>query len=555
MSVVPSPRRSALIARTEVRRSFRSFTDNRTRLALTALSTLVVALVVAGGAYGAYQAGRAVRGGGLAEFDVLPALRGFVGLAWVGLTALAAARAVAQRGEVPEADGLLTTVPTRDALGGMLLSELAFVLLWVLPAVWTLTASFSYGAGTPGPFLATLPVAVTLGALAVAVGYGVGLLVRQLVTRYEFLARHRQALFALAFLGYFALVFSGGLNVLGSTLFDPLSRTPVGWLADLLLLGTPGIDPSLARAAAAPVLVLAAVAPAFAGTLRVASVHWFADPATGSADSDEEVNGATGGRFPDLALPMPSSLSRPTRAVAAAAWRRAVRAPIKLAYVVYPLFGVVPVAQTAVEQGRVPAEFPYLVVLYGGWAAGVLVTLNVFGDQGSVLPSTLTTPVSGRQFVAGHVLVGAGVAVPITALLTLATGVASPLSLSRVALLTAAGAVLATVTPLLATGIGALFPRQGSVKVVGNRTAVMPSKRAFLTYSAAFAAAVAAGGLAVEATLREFVAAVLPLLHSALAVSPATLELVGASALVVLLASPFASAAYAARRFDSYTLD
>ncbi|PSQ25734.1 hypothetical protein BRD03_11550 [Halobacteriales archaeon QS_9_68_17] len=534
MSVVPSPRRSALIARTEVRRSFRTFTDNRTRLALTALSALVLAAVVAGGTYGVYLAGRAVRDGGLAEFDVLPALRGVVGLAWVGVTALVAARAVAQRGEVDEPEGLLTAVPTRDALGGVLLSELAFVLLWGLPAVWVLTAGFSYGAGTPGPLLATLPVAVALAALAVAVGYGVGLLVRQLVTRYEFLARHRQALFALAFLGYFALVFSGGLNVLGSTLFDPLSRTPVGWLADLLLVGTPGVDPSLARAAAAPVLVLAAVAPAFVGTLRIASVHWFADPATSSAEP-EEADGATGSRLsaPDLALPMPSSLSRPTRAVATAAWRRAVRAPIKLAYVAYPLFGVVPIAQIAVEQGQVPAELPYVLVVYGGWAAGVLVTLNVF----YIGFNTAQVEKPARQAAA------------------YAMNQQQVIEHSRVATLTVAGAALATATPLLATGIGAVFPRQGAVRVVGNRAAVMPSKRAFLTYTAAIAAAVVAGGLAVEATLRQFVAGVLPLLHSALTVSPETLRTAGTVALVVLLASPFASVAYAARRFESYTLD
>ena len=558
MSAVPSPRRSALIARTEIRRSFRTFTDSRTRLALTALSSLVLAAIIAGGAYGVYLAGRAVRSGGLAEFDALPALRGGLGLAWVGVTALVATRAVAQRGEVAESEGLLTTVPTRDALGGMLLSELAFVLLWGLPGAWILTASFSYGAGTPGPFLATLPVVVSLAALAVAVGYGVGLFIRQVVTRYEFLARHRQALFALAFLGYFALVFSGGLNVLGSTLLDPLSRTPVGWLADLLLVGTPGIDPSIVRAAVAPAAVLAAVAPAFVGTFRIASVHWFADPATPSAEPEEaRGEGATGGRFatPDLALPMPSSLSRPTRAIAAAAWRRAVRAPIKLSYVAYPLFGVIPLAQTAVEQGQVPAELPYVVVVYGGWAAGVLVTLNVFGDQGSVFPSTLTTPVSGRQFVAGHVLVGAGVAVPVTVVLTLATGVASPLSLSRVAMLTVAGAVLATATPLLASGIGTVFPRQGAVRVVGNRTAVMPSKRAFLTYTAAIAAAVVAAGLAVEETLRQFVAGVLPFLHSALAIPPETLRILATVALALLLVSPFASVAYAARRFESYALD
>jgi hypothetical protein len=552
---LPTPRRSALIAQVEVTRTLRSFVENRTRLALTALSGVFVLAVVAGSSYGVYLAGRALRtSGDLAGLDVTPSFRGAVGLAWVGLSALVAARAVAKRGSVPEADGLLTTVPTADAVGGILLSELAFVLLWALPPLAVLTGSFSYGAGTPGPVLAAAPVLATLGALAVATGYPIGLLVRQAVTRYEVLAKRRRLLFSLAFLGYLALIFGGGLGAIASALLDPLARTPVGWLADLLLLGTPGVDASLLRAAVAPVAVLVAVVPALAAPVRIAAVHWFSDPAGPTSQDD---GGATGfaAVLPSLSVPLPSTaFSRPTRAVAETVVSRAVRAPIKLAYLVYPLFGVIPVVQTAIEQGRVPPSLPYVVALYGAWASGVLVTLNVFGDHGSALPGTLTTPLSGRQFVTGHVVVAAGLMVPLTVLLTVACGLASPLSLARVAELTVGAALLAAVTPLLATGVGAVFPRYGAVNLVGNREAVMPSKRAFLTYSATLVAAALAAGLTFEEPLRRAVAAAVTVLVPRVAVSPATLEIVGTVALAAALVAPFASAAYAARQFESFEL-
>ncbi|WP_121822923.1 hypothetical protein [Halostella salina] len=558
MKLFPSPRRSALVARVEVRRALRSFVGNRTRLALTALSGVFVALFVAVATYGVYLAGESLRtGGALAGFDVGPTVRGVVGLAGVGLAALVAARAVAKRGEVPEADGLLTTVPTADAVGGMVLSELAFVLIWTLPPLGLLAGSFAYGAGTPTPLLAVVPVVAVLGALAVTTGYAAGLVVRQVVTRHEVLARHRQILFGLAFLGYFALVFSGGINRLGALLLDPLARTPVGWLGDLLLLGTPGIDVSPLRAALGPVLVLVASVPVLAGTVRIAARHWFSDPVSAATeDDDADANGGVGRFLPAVALPLPSSrLSRPTRAVAGTVFRRSVRAPIKLAYVAYPLFGAIPLVQTAIEQGQVPASFPYFVAVYGAWAAGVPVTLNLFGDQGPVLPGTLTTPVSGRQFVAGHVVVGVVAVAPLVTVLTAVAGVASPMPLARVAAVTAGAAVLSTLTPLLATGVGTLFPRYGSVTVVGSREAVMPSKRAFLTYSATLLAAAVAAGVVFVDGVSDLLAAGLSFLIPRLTVSPGTLELAAAVALVALAVAPFAAVVYAVRRFESYHFD
>ncbi|WP_135533771.1 hypothetical protein [Halostella pelagica] len=556
MKRLPTPRRSALVARVEVRRTLRSFVENRTRLALTALSGVFVLAVVAAGSYGVYLAGQALRSGSdLGGFDVTSTLRGVVGLVWVGISALVAARAVAKRGTVPKADGLLTTIPTADAVGGILLSELIFVLLWTLPPLVLLTGSFSYGAGTPGPFIVMVPVVATLGALGVATGYPVGLLVRQAVTRYDVLAKHRQVLFAFAFLGYLALVFGGGINEIAAVLLDPLARTPVGWLGDLLLVGIPGIDGSLARATVAPAAVLAAVVPALAVTVRIAAVHWFSDPAGPTSEDDNDAGGRFADVLPALPIALPSSaFSRPTRAVAGAVVRRAVRAPIKLSYVIYPLFGVIPVAQSAIEQGRIPASLPYALALYAAWASGVLVTLNPFGDQGAVLPGTLTTPLSGRQFVAGHVVVAAGLMVPLTVILAVGSGLASPLSLASVAELAVGAGVLAALMPLLATGIGALFPRYGAVNVVGNRKAVMPSKRAFLTYSVTIAAAGLAAGLTFEAPLREAVAALVTVLVPRIAVSPGTLETVGIVALAAALVSPFVSVAYAVRRFESYHL-
>ncbi|WP_135819894.1 hypothetical protein [Halostella litorea] len=559
MKLLPSPRRSALVARVEVRRALRSFVADRTRLAITALSGLFVALFVAVATYLLYRAGQSLRAGGaLAGFDVGPTVRGAVGLVGVGLAALVAARAVGKRGTVPEADGLLTTVPTADAVGGMVLSELAFVLLWTLPPLGLFAGSFAYGARTPAPLLAIAPVVLLLGGLAVATGYAVGLAVRQVVTRHEVLARHRQVLFGLAFLGYFALVFTGGINELGALLLDPLARTPVGWLGDLLLLGTPGVTGSPLRAVAGPVLVLAATVPVFAGTVRIAARHWFSDPVSASSGDDDgaDADGGLGRFLPDVSLPLPSSrLSRPTRAVATTAVKRAVRAPIKLAYVAYPLFGAIPLAQTAIEQGQVPPSLPYVVAGYGGWVAGIPVTLNLFGDQGAVLPGTLTTPVSGRQFVTGHVVVAVVAVAPLVTLLTAVVGVASPLALGRVAALVAAAAVLSVLTPLLATGVGTLFPRYGSVTVVGSREAVMPSKRAFLAYTAALAAAALAAGTVFVDGIAELLAVVLSFLLPRVTVTAGPLELAATAALVVLAAAPFASVAYAVRRFDEYRFD
>jgi hypothetical protein len=559
MKRLPSPRRSALVARVEVRRAVRSFVDDRTRLALTALSGLFVGLAVAAATYGVYLAGESLRtGGALAGVDVGPTVRGGVGLAGVGLAALVAARAVAKRGTVPEADGLLTAVPTADAVGGMVLSELAFVLIWTLPPLGVLAGSFAYGARTPAPVLAVAPVALLLGALAVATGYAVGLAVRQVVTRHEFLARRRRVLFGLAVVGYFALVFTGGINAIGALLLEPLARTPVGWLGDLLLLGTPGVDSSPRRAVAGPVLVLVATVPVLAGTVGIAARHWFSDPvaAASGGEDDPEATGGIGRVLPAVELPLPTSrLSRPTRAVAAAAVRRAVRAPIKLAYVAYPLFGAIPVAQTAIAQGRVPPSLPYLVAVYGGWAAGIPVTLNLFGDQGPVLPGTLTTPLSGRQFVAGRVVVAVVAVAPLVALLTAVAGVASPLPLARAAAVAGGAAVLSTLTPLLATGVGTLFPRYGTVTVVGNREAVMPSKRAFLTYTAVLVAAAVAAGTAFVDGVSELLAAVLSVLVPNLTVPPGHLEVAATAALAVLVAAPFLSVAYAVRRFDAYRFE
>jgi hypothetical protein len=83
----------------------------------------------------------------------------------------------------------------------------------------------------------------------------------------------------------------------------------------------------------------------------------------------------------------------------------------------------------------------------------------------------------------------------------------------------------------------------------------MPSKRAFLTYSATLVAAALAAGLTFEAPLRRVVASAVTFLIPRIAVSPGTLSVIGVVALAAALASPFLSVAYTARQFESYELD
>jgi len=208
------------------------------------------------------------------------------------------------------------------------------------------------------------------------------------------------------------------------------------------------------------------------------------------------------------------------------------------------------------QTGTLPVSGAVALSLYVVWGTGALFSLNLLGDRGPAMETELLSTVSGRQVVVGTTLAGLVVGVPLALVVPPAAGLASSLSLSQVAGLTAGTLVGAVVSPLLAAGVGTLFPRFGSVRVVNKREAVMPSKTAFILYTLAIALPVGAAamlwleGEGTVATLLSVLLSLVPALDvtvSELAVTVVAWVLVAAGVL-----APGLSALYATRTFDSY---
>ncbi|NHN60403.1 MULTISPECIES: hypothetical protein [Halorussus] len=555
------------IARVEFVRTVRSIRSSTTRTAATGIGLLVwVLLPTVGGGYLAYEFGRALPDLGL-PFSILDIVRGGTAVGWVGLAALAAARSAGGKGELDSPTGLLTTVPARDAALGLLLAEYGRMLAVAAVPVVTIAAALAVGAGAVAPVVVVPATAATLLAVALSIGFPVGLGVKWVTLRSPWLARHKTALLVVAFGLYFLAVTSEALNDAVATLQRVLRDTPLAWFGDALLLGLPGIDAVPARALGAAALASALVLGFAAVTVRAAATVWYADSAQVD-DEDEEgedrparPTGAPAGDAPAtrprestpglgervLTGPLGGVLARPTRTVTLAVWRRTKRSPIRLLYVAYPLFFLYAPLRTAFESG-VPTSLPVLVALYGTWAVGAT-ALNPLGDEGSVLPATLLSGLDGRQFVVGHVVSAALVGAPVVALATGVAGALSPLSPARWLALTGLSAVLVVTGTVLAVGVGTLLPRFGTVEVFRSREVTMPSKGAFAAYSVALLVGTVGAVVALLPPLAGFVAA--------LAGVPQAAVRVGGGALAVLVGAvgPALAFRWASRQFETYVVD
>jgi hypothetical protein len=283
----------------------------------------------------------------------------------------------------------------------------------------------------------------------------------------------------------------------------------------------------------------------------LADRHWLADRSVGEENGAVAVRHVSEGRFDRL---LGSVAARPTRAVALTLWRRSKRSPVRLVYVLYPLFGAASIVQDVIQKGFVPEYVPALMLVYVAWATGAAFTLNPLGDQGPTLPGTLTTGVTGRTFLRGHLLVGTLVGIPAVVLVVGGLGLFSPLSLPIVGLLIAGGVAVTTAGTALATGFGVVFPRFGSVSVVGNRKATAPSKTAAVTYSLGL---LVTAGLAVPAFVPAVTDGLATILREATAVGSPTLvaRAIGLGGLAVAFALAWGSYRFAAGKVDEFYLD
>ena len=527
-----------LIATTELRRRWRSTRDNRVQLAALALASVFYLLAAGVGVFGGLAAGRAIAAGDVET--PLRYARYAAAAVLVFPTFIAGFRTAARLGSYDALDGLLTTVPHTDLTGGLLVAEGAwFAGAFALPAVLAGIA-VGVGAGSAAIAATTLLALGSLVALGVTTGFALGFAARTVLSRSEFVARHRTALGALVFVAYMGLVGSGNIDAVVQPVLEVVRASPVGWFGDLALLPTEvAVSPGLAAAALLGTPLLGA--GLFAASTWLAGRYWFGDHAraqSGETPSRRLVDGLTIGVF--------DGLPRPTAAVARKSWLRAVRAPIKLVYAVYPLFFLVGYLSQAIEARAVPAELVPLMGLYGAWATGASFALNPIGDEGAVTPVTVTTPVSGRQFVGGLLVAGAAIGMPLTALIVTGSAALSDLSLAGSAVAVVIAVCLPPLAAAIASGAGSLFPKFETSNITRSREAIVPSLYAFALYSLVLAISWLPTGVGILAA---------DPLGDSLGVAPAAVA-VGGGALTLAIAgiAALVSLRYAVRRFDTFRL-
>jgi len=275
-----------------------------------------------------------------------------------------------------------------------------------LPTI-ILAGAFAATVGAPLSVLC-IPLAVTtLLASAGIVGYTLGLAGATLVSTSPFIARYKTLL-------NWSRSASHGSHLRAEFWPDrfrrPLRRFLSLGILTSLVVGSP-IQPSLLRALGAIGVTIALVGLAGAAVDRLAGIYWYSDPITGTITGVESTSPPEAVSPLEAALrPIPLSLvlsKTPSRTVAARALIQTLRNPGKLSFVLPP--AIVVAAPTIVNAfGSGIGWEILLAVCFVGipWFSGVAFGLNPLGDEGDVLPVTLTTTVSGRTFVRGLAILG-----------------------------------------------------------------------------------------------------------------------------------------------------
>ena len=467
-------RRPRLVARTELRRRWRTMKGNTTQLLALAFAAVMLLPFSLAGVFGAYLAGGFVAGSEtepLIDWAQMALVYG-----WIAVVGFGGYRAYAVALRPDNLDGLLTTVSHRDVIGGLVLTELVLWSAFVVTVGSAVTIAFAVGAGS----LLTIPVLFLTLCLLLATGIPAGFLialgVRNAGVRSRLLSRLRTLFFVLLGIGYFALIFTNAFASVMEPIYRALAPTPIDWFGDLAAVGL-GIGASPLRAIGAMGFSVVFAVAAVASLYRLAEWLWYADGVHVTHEIERSADRSS--RFGGLSR----VLSQPVFGVVAVDWKRARRSPISLSFALYPLIVLAGPIVTAVQTGEVGTGLPLWVLISGTWVAGSLFALNVVGQEGAALPVTLLSEAPERSLVVGHVVSGALLIAPVTVAATVVTGLLSPYSIPLVASLGVSALVLSAVSGAIGTGIGVGFPRFEAVSVSRSSKAIVPSVFAFAIYS------------------------------------------------------------------------
>lgn len=431
-------------------------------LGFTAVMLLAVTAAVSAGAY--------YRGAEIAtsEFGERT-LRIAVASLLFGAPLFVAFRVTSDVGRIDAPDGLLTTVSARAVLCGLMLAEAIRFLIHLAIPVTVVAIALAAGAGRPLAGVAVLSTAALLFAFAIAGGFLVGEVVLYVSSSIRIVARNRYKVLVALLAAYL------GLLLAFVDLALVIGTTPLGWLAEPILLALGG-DGSHLRAAVAVAGILAAVPVAGYGAYRGALLAWYADPA------EPDDGGDAGTVVSGVDAVLAPLASRPTVAVARKSLLRARRAPHSLTYAFVPAFALVGYLAQILETGRPPDGTPIVLATYLAWGVGAAFTLNPLGDEGALLPVTVSSGISGHQFVRGRVLAAWVLGLPLATLVVIGGAVAVRMDPLVAVLALAFGLGFCAVAPLISVGVGTAFPKFDTRRMVGNREAVVPSVFAFTVY-------------------------------------------------------------------------
>lgn len=523
------------IARIEVVRSARTLGDETNKLVGIVVSGLVLVGVTLVGTAALYLFGDRALAITTTEVDYL---RGAFAGYWLLIAGMTAFRTVAVVGDIDGAPGMLTTTSPRAVAGGLLLGEaIRHALHLVLPAL-LLAGALSVGAGQPLAGPGFLLAGLLAWTSAFPVGYLAGQAVQYLSRGVSFVRRNRITLGVVAMVGYMGIVVKFGDVAL------VLAGTPVGWYADVGLQIATGAG-SAGQATLAAVTTVATAPLALVGSYTLAIANWYGDTAVDPEDGDTSAT-YSGTILQRLGSALDRVASRPTAAVARASWLRARRSPFKLTYAMVPAFAFVGYLAPSLGDGHVPDLLPVMVGGYAAWSIGALFTLNPIGDEGPLLPVTLTSGVSGAAFVRGRMIAAWMLGVPPTLVLVAVANGLVGFTLPSLGLSLAYALVLTLVAPGLSVGVGTAIPNFDTQQVMLNREAVVPSVVAFMLFLLLLGIVGLPGGLALLFFAGDGGSASL---LTSIQVGGVAASLV----LGLLVAGP--SYVYAVRRFDGYEVD
>lgn len=439
------------LAHVELKRSWRRLVSTRRRQILIGIILFGFGITLIGSLQDMYQFGKLSSHPPIPQ--VLPMARQQFTHLFVLVVILVAIRTIERLSRVDGKEFLLTTVPPRTIVFGVLLAEFSR-----LTAAFSLLTSlflfaFVLGSGSYLSLAIVPAVAIPLLAVSLLSGYILGLIARIAAMRLERLSLAKYALIAVGVLVLVVLVqpFLVTAGILSVPLIELpanfLDVIPLNWYALLFFVGTPFSVPIPIESFAVAASFILAIPFLFESAARLSGVLWFED-----SDHAEQSRGTYLRRTqaPD------NSTSYKSVWLARWLWYRNLRRPqyfVRLVYLAF-IFGL-PAIQMLSNTDELYRYGPVLVAIIGAILSGQLYAIMPMESEGRILPLLLTTPGSGRLFARARILAGLLFALPVIAVAVFVIGILG--AWDGIQILTAIifGSVLTVSSTVFALAIGA----------------------------------------------------------------------------------------------------